>query len=109
MTFKEIILSPKGRVNRATFWLYSLPVGILFILLDIYESEIEAAFELFWVLYLVFIYPMIIIQIKRWHDRNKSGWWVLINFIPILGLWALIENGFLKGSESANDYGQPQT
>ena len=33
----------------------------------------------------------------------------LINFIPILGLWALIENGFLKGSESANDYGQPQT
>ena len=109
MTFQEITLSSKGRINRKTYWVYSLPPGIFFILLDLYESEIEDVFEYYWVLYFIFIYPMIVIQIKRWHDRNKSGLWVLINFVPILGLWALIENGFLKGNESENDYGQPQT
>jgi uncharacterized membrane protein YhaH (DUF805 family) len=48
----------------------------------------------------------IIVQIKRWHDRDKSGWWVLINFVPCIGgLWALIECGFLKGTEGPNRFG----
>lgn len=45
---------------------------------------------------------------KRWHDRNKSGWWNLISFIPIAGpIWAFIELGFLKGTPGANLYGLP--
>ena len=48
----------------------------------------------------------LIVQINRWHDRNKSGWWVLINLIPYLG-WAymIFECGFLKGTEGRNDFG----
>ena len=46
------------------------------------------------------------ISVKRWHDRGKSGWWVLIGFIPIIGgLWALIETGFLGGDPGPNQYG----
>lgn len=45
-------------------------------------------------------------QIKRWHDLDKSGWWVLINFIPIVGgLWCLVECGFLKGTVGPNRFG----
>ena len=45
-------------------------------------------------------------QVKRWHDRNKSGWMVLINFIPIIGpIWAFIELGFLPGTKWANRFG----
>jgi uncharacterized membrane protein YhaH (DUF805 family) len=41
-----------------------------------------------------------------WHDRNKSGWWVLIAFVPVIGgLWYLIECGFLPGTTGANNYG----
>ena len=44
--------------------------------------------------------------VKRWHDRNKSGWWVLITLIPIIGVfWALVEQGFLGGSHGENRYG----
>ena len=25
------------------------------------------------------------VLVKRWHDRDKSGWWVLITFIPVIG------------------------
>ncbi len=34
---------------------------------------------------LVVIIPAILVYIKRWHDRDKSGWWMLIVLIPIVG------------------------
>jgi len=50
---------------------------------------------------------VMVIQIRRWHDRDKSGWWVFIGFIPIIGpLWTLIELGFLPGTPGPNHYGE---
>jgi uncharacterized membrane protein YhaH (DUF805 family) len=54
----------------------------------------------------VFAWPSLAIYVKRWHDRGKSGWWVLIVFVPIIGyLWLLIECGFLAGDDGPNEYG----
>jgi len=59
---------------------------------------------------LIILIPAILIYIKRFHDRDKSGWWVLIGLIPIIGaLWLLIELGFLKGTDGPNRYGPPVT
>jgi uncharacterized membrane protein YhaH (DUF805 family) len=59
-----------------------------------------------WIVMLVFLYPTLAVYAKRWHDRGKSGWWTLILLIPIIGpLWALIECGFLRGTEGPNQYG----
>jgi uncharacterized membrane protein YhaH (DUF805 family) len=50
--------------------------------------------------------PMIVVSIKRWHDRNKSGWWVLFAFVPVIGsIWVLVETGFLRGTTGANNFG----
>ena len=50
------------------------------------------------------------IGIKRWHDRDKSGWMMLIGFIPYIGaLWTLIECGCLRGTEGANRFGGDPT
>ena len=50
------------------------------------------------------------LQVKRWHDRDKSGWWVLIGVIPIVGrLYALVETGLLRGTEGPNRYGPDPT
>jgi uncharacterized membrane protein YhaH (DUF805 family) len=55
---------------------------------------------------IAYIWGIICISGKRWHDRGKSAWWILINLIPIVGgIWALIENGFLKGTDGPNQYG----
>jgi hypothetical protein len=52
----------------------------------------------------------VIVYIKRFHDRDKSGWWVLIWLIPIIGaIWLLIELGFLKGTPGPNRFGSPVT
>ena len=50
--------------------------------------------------------PAIILYAKRWHDRDKSGWWSLIVLIPgIGGIWMLIELGFLRGTAGPNRFG----
>ena len=46
------------------------------------------------------------IQVKRWHDRNASGWWTLAVLLPVIGLiWVLVECGFFDGTPGPNRYG----
>ena len=46
------------------------------------------------------------VQVKRWHDRNKSGWWALLNLIPVIGqIWILIECGIFRGTKGDNQFG----
>ena len=53
-----------------------------------------------------FLWSHFVINVKRWHDRDKSGWWVLIGLIPLIGaIWALVELGFLKGTYGKNRFG----
>jgi uncharacterized membrane protein YhaH (DUF805 family) len=60
----------------------------------------------FTILSLVFLYPILAIYAKRWHDRDKSGWWSLIALVPIIGgIWIFIELGCLRGADGPNQYG----
>ena len=41
---------------------------------------------------LALLWPTIAVAAKRWHDRDKSAWWLLIVLLPLLGLiWMLVE------------------
>ena len=56
--------------------------------------------------FVLFLWVGLAVQIKRWHDRDKSGWWALLNLVPLIGtLWILIECGFLRGTYGANRFG----
>ena len=58
------------------------------------------------VVYVLALWIGLAIAAKRWHDRNKSAWWILIVFVPVVGgLWYLIECGFLKGTTGPNKFG----
>ena len=115
MDFKQFYLSPQGRANRKQFWLWLvLPltaIGILLAILDVATGKYdpELGIGLFSGIFaLVSLIPSLIVYIKRFHDRDKSGWWVLIALIPIIGaIWLLIELGFLKGTPGPNRFGPP--
>lgn len=48
----------------------------------------------------------LMVGIRRLHDRNKSGWWLLVGLIPVLGVfWMLIECGFKRGTDGDNRFG----
>ena len=43
---------------------------------------------------------------KRFHDRDRKGWWLLISLIPPIGiLWVFVVLGFFKGTEGDNRFG----
>ncbi len=55
----------------------------------------------------MFLWPALALSTKRWHDREKSGWWNLILLIPIIGgLWFLIDCGVLPGTDGTNNFGE---
>lgn len=46
------------------------------------------------------------LAVKRFHDRDKSGWWILIQLIPLVGaIWYIVETGFLPGTPGTNRFG----
>jgi uncharacterized membrane protein YhaH (DUF805 family) len=103
-------LDPRGRIGRATFWLHGVlamcgMAVLLRALLDIARMPQDNVDE--WVS-LLLAWPALAISAKRWHDRDRSGWWVLVLLIPVLGVfWMLADNGFVRGSVGRNRYGEP--
>ena len=107
MNLTWLLFSFKGRISRKPFWIYYASVLILW---TIYSQVVGAHFLMkdskaipFNV---VFAWPTVAVLVKRWHDRNKSGLWIFINAIPVVGsIWALIETGILEGTQGSNRFG----
>jgi uncharacterized membrane protein YhaH (DUF805 family) len=108
MSPAHVFLGLNGRIARRTWWLYGVLALIGLHLLGVTLLRIAGlAADLAHVtMNVVLLWPGIAVSVKRWHDRGKSGWWVLINLVPFVGwIWALVENGFLRGSAGANRFG----
>lgn len=101
-----LLFSFQGRVGRKPFWIFNLCIftsGLIFGLVAMPGQEISR-YQLMFMLWV--LWPSLAVQAKRWHDVNKSALWILINFIPVAGpLWALIENGFRRGTTGPNRFG----
>jgi len=93
-----------GRAGRAEFWWFALANFLVIVALAI----LVAVSNIFWVLYigyaLAVIVPSIAVAIRRLHDTNKSGWWLLIGIIPFGGLVLLVFY-ILEGTAGPNDHG----
>ncbi len=103
-----LLFSFQGRASRLPFWLFtlaSIPVihfGAVW-LAGFADLPFRTAFDL---AVAIMLLPVLAVQAKRWHDRNKSAWWILINFVPVIGsIWMLIECGALQGTRGTNAFG----
>ena len=109
----DLLFSFQGRVSRLAYWLINIVgtiayLAVAMLTFSLMGLENHLAGPVAMILYLPFGVSMFAAQIKRWHDRNKSGWWCLVNMVPLIGpLWVFIECGCLPGSEGTNEYGDP--
>jgi uncharacterized membrane protein YhaH (DUF805 family) len=114
---KELLFSFQGRIPRRIYWAISIALAVIFYVPQIIMAvagDNTTIVLLMSVIILIMAIPGIWIglgaSVKRWHDRNKSGWWVLIGLIPIVGaIWTLVECGCLRGTEGPNEYGADPT
>ena len=121
MNWKSLLFSFDGRVGRGAYWglfVVSLIVfggmGALSVMSAMNASDPAAAgggiSVAMMVVSLALLWPALAIQAKRWHDVDKSAWWILIALVPVVGgLVALVFNGFIAGTDGDNRFGPAPT
>lgn len=121
MDWKKFLFSFDGRIGRKAYWLFLVVVliitfGIQFAALGPMMAAAmenpEAAAQMsmpiwIWIVFIPLIWMSLAVQAKRWHDVDKSAWWILIGFIPFVGaLISLVFNGFIAGTPGPNRFGE---
>lgn len=85
-----------GRAPRAEYWWFYLAYIVLYVLLTIL-TRISAIFGILGIVYLGLIIPMIAVGVRRLHDTNRSGWWLLAPALPYFIGIALIFPAIMSG------------
>ena len=135
MPLTEQLFSFEGRLRRRDYWISSIILAIAIFAATCCIFGLFGAFFgvaatlkpagshallpsimavlLILAIGLIALWPHLAIGVKRCHDRDKSGWWLLLWFvlmmIPLLGIlawaWQIIELGFIDGTQGANRFG----
>ncbi|MEQ9488247.1 MAG: DUF805 domain-containing protein [Alphaproteobacteria bacterium] len=101
-----------GRARRKEYWLFALLyfiVNLVFAVIggSLYSaSSLQALNTVSIVIVLVLFLPSLAVTVRRLHDTDRSGWWVLISLIPVIGTIWLLVLLVLPGTRGSNNYGE---
>lgn len=107
-----------GRSQRMEYWMFAL-FQVLFLVFAAVILGVTGAFEesgesaiggllliVIFIAYLgLFFIPGLAVTVRRFHDQDKSGWLVLLNFIPYVGGLIVLIFMCLDGTQGENQYG----
>lgn len=99
-----------GRARRKEYWYFILVSLFIMIGLAVIESLVFQTAPgkfgiLTWIYWLVVLTPTIAVQVRRLHDVGRSGWWLLLSLIPIVGPIVLIVFYCTDSEPGTNQYG----
>lgn len=94
-----------GRARRSEFWYFALFSAIISIVLSVISNMIFGSMLLPNLYNLAILVPSLALAVRRLHDIGKSGWFVLLLFVPLIG-WAILLYFYAKDSApGSNQYG----
>ncbi len=102
-----LLFTFNGRISRGTYWLAAIFYWCSFYIL--YELLLFTTGEKStFIIYPLLFWAIAATSTKRLHDQGKSGYWLALMIIPVLGpLWLFYKLGIKKGNEHHNFYGSP--
>jgi uncharacterized membrane protein YhaH (DUF805 family) len=111
MTFEQSIrtclnkyIDIEGRASRSEYWwfvLFTIIASIVASILDLVTGlPVFAALTS-----LALLAPGITVGVRRLHDRDMSGWWILLVLIPAIGTLILLILFVMRGTEGPNRFG----
>lgn len=101
-----------GRAQRAEYWYFVLFYLLIYLGLMIVDSLTGSFSEAIGLgltsglFTLAMLLPSIAVGVRRLHDTDRSGWWTLIGFIPLIGAIVLLVFLVQDSSPGANRYGE---
>ena len=99
---KDAVFS--GRARRKEYWMFFLFNLIFSLVLGAIDGLLGTVF-IGTIYGLAVLIPGIAVSVRRLHDIGRTGWWVLISFIPLIGLIVLIIFAATEGDKGTNEYG----
>ena len=103
----------QGRARRKEYWWFTLFNIIISILLAVIDGatgnfDAETGYGLFGTIYaLAVLIPSIAVSVRRLHDTGRSGWWLLILLLPLIGVIVILVFMLLDSNAEDNEYGPP--
>lgn len=100
-----------GRARRKEYWffvLFSLIISIILSVIDGSMGQLDPHSGMGFLsgLYgLAVLIPGIAVTVRRLHDTDRTGWWILISFIPLIGVIVLLIFLVLDSTSEDNNYG----
>ncbi len=102
----------QGRARRREYWFFvlfnlliSLALGALDGILGTFDAQ--AGIGVLGGLYALAVFiPALAVTVRRLHDIDRSGWWILIGFIPLIGAIILLVFLVLDSNSGSNRFGE---
>ncbi|WP_375288032.1 DUF805 domain-containing protein [Sphingomonas sp.] len=105
-----------GRSRRKEYWMFALGQAIVLLLITL-VAVVTGGFSgdaggmsviaigLFLIYAVGVIVPSLAVQVRRFHDQDKSGWFLLLNFIPYVGGLIVLVFMCIEGTKGENRFG----
>jgi uncharacterized membrane protein YhaH (DUF805 family) len=94
-----------GRARRKAYWMFVLFNIIAAVIANIIDSVIGTGGLIGGIYSLAVLLPGIALGVRRLHDIGKSGWWMLIALVPLIGLIVLLVFACTDSQPGDNEYG----
>jgi uncharacterized membrane protein YhaH (DUF805 family) len=109
LAFKNILVY-QGRASRSAYWWFALFAAIVYIVVEIIAvvaagNSLGARITVDLLLTIVWLIFGLALSVRRMHDIDRSGWWLLIGFVPFVGGIVLLVFSLLPGTRGPNRFG----
>ncbi|WP_433535613.1 DUF805 domain-containing protein [Micromonospora sp. CA-249363] len=101
-----------GRARRSEYWWFALFTVLVSIVASVLDNALGLTFVdgssngfIGLVVSLALLLPTLAVAVRRLHDTDKTGWWLLIGLVPIVGAIVLIVFFVIDGTPGANRFG----
>lgn len=114
MNYYSICLSKfadfSGRARRREYWTFALVNGLIALILLIlglaFGEDSPASNIMVKIFYLIMLVPNLSVSVRRLHDIGKSGWYMFLSLIPLIGVLILLIWSLMDSEPGENQYGK---
>lgn len=102
----------KGRASRGEYWGFTVINTAVLLLILILHAKYQVGTLHTVLTYIAIIYavltlmPTLAVMSRRWHDLGRTGLWVFLNVVPVVGTFVSLCFFLGKGQEGSNIYGR---